>query len=401
MTAVALVLGGAAVLSVNYLLLRDRLGPSIERVPLSAARGPGAGAISPGDAAARDGDALPVPAPTGQAEPTPPVPSAPLRETAVLQEDIERAALRAVLVQSTIALAITSVAALGVAWLLAGRYLAPIRDLTATARELSESTLHRRIGATGPKDEISELAESFDRMLDRLEAAFDAQRQFAANASHELRTPITMARTAVEVLAAKKAPTAGQVRSTATTVVAAVDRSERVIAGLLALARAQRGIGVRQDQRLDELVRTSLAGRAPLVLERRLAVELDLSPVVVPGDPMLLDALVGNLIDNAVKHNVADGVIRVVVVAHDAEVQLVVSNSGERLPGDAADWLFQPFRRGDATRRHGADGSGLGLAIVESIAEAHGGRAVAEPLPDGGLTVTVTLPGSGTGTAST
>ncbi len=404
LTALSVVLGGLAVLTLSYLLLQDRLGPSIEQVPLSAvADTDQLGSVEPNKLAEDGQQAQEVPGPGAGPTPAPdaltlPDPSDGAAQASpdvvALQDEIEEAALRAVLVQSTLALAVTAVAALAVAWLVAGRYLTPIRSLTNTARELSESTLDRRIGHTGPRDEVHELADSFDRMLDRLEAAFEAQRRFVANASHELRTPVTVARTAMEVLAAKPDPSVAQVRAAAATVVAAAERSERSISGLLALARAHQGLDRRDTVRLDVLAAEAARARASDVSARGLTLRLQLEPAEVRGDPSLLETLVGNLVDNAVKYNVHDGWIQVAVGHDGRSAVLRVENSGAVLPTGAEEWIFEPFRRGQGDRRSGSSGAGLGLAIVRSIASAHEGEAHAMLPAEGGLSVTVVLPAS-------
>ncbi|MEU5878067.1 HAMP domain-containing sensor histidine kinase [Spirillospora sp. NPDC047279] len=298
-------------------------------------------------------------------------------------------ALRELLTQSMVALAIVSVVAVALGWIVAGRALRPLRDITATARRLSTHNLDERIGLPGPRDEIKELADTFDAMLGRLAAAFEAQRRFVANASHELRTPLTVQRAAVDVALADPDPSLRSLTAMAVRVRTATHRHERLIAGLLTLARSERGVERYEDADLAEIVQTVLVGTDV----RDLEVVPRLRPALVRGDPALLERLAVNLVDNAVRHNVPGGRIEVSVRAVDGRAVLHVANSGPVVPAEKVAALFEPFRRhapgGPAVA---ADGHGLGLSIVAAIALAHGGAHGAVARPSGGLEVTVSLP---------
>ncbi|MFI9386692.1 sensor histidine kinase [Kutzneria sp. NPDC052558] len=287
--------------------------------------------------------------------------------------------LTTLLVQSGAALLITAALAVGLGWFVARRILRPLHEITATARRLGAQDLGRRIKLTGPDDELKELADTFDGMLDRLSGSFDSQRRFVANASHELRTPLALQRTLIEVaLLGDDVPEA--TRTLGTRLLDANTRTERVLEGLLVLARSDRGLADRVPVRLDHLVET--------VAEGFPGVEVVASPRTVAGDPVLLERLVANLIDNAVTYNRPGGWVRVEVADAPA---LVVRNTGPVVDPSIVDTLFEPFHRGSGDRTDNAH-SGLGLSIVRSVASAHGGQASARARADGGLEVTVLLP---------
>ncbi|MFD0662012.1 sensor histidine kinase [Thermocatellispora tengchongensis] len=287
------------------------------------------------------------------------------------------------------------VGAIGVAALagrmIAGRTLARLHRITETARELSERDLNRRLALEGPQDELKELGDTFDGMLARLQAAFDSQRRFAANASHELRTPLAIQRAAVEVpLATGRVP--AHLVPAMRRVLDACRRSERLIDGLLLLASGERGPVEKQPVDLARVARR--AARTVAADGREdLEVRLELRPAVVEGDPVLLEHLVRNVLDNAVRYNVPGGTAEVTARPAAGGAEIVVTNTGPVVPEEQAARLFVPFHRGNGQRLSGDGGSGLGLSIVRAIAGAHGGTAAAVPRPEGGLTVTIFLPG--------
>ncbi|MET8047171.1 HAMP domain-containing sensor histidine kinase [Streptosporangium sp. NPDC005286] len=274
-------------------------------------------------------------------------------------------------------------------WIVAGRVLRPVHRITAAARAASEHNLSARVSLTGPRDELHELADTFDDMLGRLQAAFESQRRFIANASHELRTPLTVMRATVDVVLGKRAPTEAELLSMGRDVRVAVDQAEAVVGALLTLARNERGLSVRE--------KVDLATVAEDVLDDiRLGdrnLHATLEPVVTWGDPVLLERLVANLVDNAIRYNVPGGDIWLTTSAMDERVTLSVTNTGPDVPADRVDALFEPFQR--LHDRTTSDGFGLGLAIVSSIAAVHDGAITAAPRPDGGLRVTLTVPAAG------
>ncbi len=287
----------------------------------------------------------------------------------------------------TLAVVIALAAILG--WIFSGRALRPVHRITTAARAASEHNLSARVAPTGPRDELRELAETFDEMLGRLQAAFEGQQRFIANASHELRTPLAVMRATVDVVLGNPDSTPGDLRGMAADIRAAVDHAEHLIGALLILARNERGLTVREE--------TDLATVAEDVLDtaglgdRR--VHATLEPAVISGDPVLAERLIANLVDNAVRYNAAAGDIWISTGTMAGGSQLTVANTGPFISPADAGRIFQPFERLSDRTSH--DGFGLGLAIVASIAAIHGGTATARPRDDGGLAVTVTIPSAG------
>ena len=288
----------------------------------------------------------------------------------------------------TVAIVITLAAILG--WIASGRALRPVHQITTAARAASERNLSARVAPTGPRDELRELAETFNEMLDRLQAAFEGQQRFIANASHELRTPLTVMRTTVDVVLSNPDSTPGDLRAMAADIRAAVDHAEHLIGALLLLARNERGLNVREE--------TDLATAAEEVLDTAglggLRVHTTLEPAIIYGDPVLAERLIANLVDNAVRYNHAGGDVWVSSRTTAGSSQLTVANTGPVISPADAGRIFQPFQRLSDRTSH--DGFGLGLAIVASIAAIHGGTATARPRNGGGLSVTVTIPSADT-----
>ncbi|QXJ21451.1 HAMP domain-containing histidine kinase [Actinomadura graeca] len=288
---------------------------------------------------------------------------------------------------TVIAFAVIAVLAFAVCWWLTGRLLRPLNRITATAQRLSLSTLHERIAMTGPEDELKKLADTFDAMLDRLEHAIASQRRFVANASHELRTPIAIQRTAIEIGLSDPSP--AKVARIRAELLRATQRSERLIEGLLVLAQGERGLDARAPVDLAVVVDQVVGEHMPLAEPREVDVAVAAHPVTVAGDEVLLTRLVANLVQNAIRHNHPGGHV---LVELSPDTGLVVCNTGPHVPPDRVDELFEPFRRLHRDRTGSSDGAGLGLSIVAAIAKAHDGTVHATANPDGGLSVTVTLP---------
>ena len=312
-----------------------------------------------------------------------------------LQDQLRADALSRVLRQGLLALLLLGTLGVAVSYFLAGRVLRPLQDITAAAQRLSAERLDARIALEGPQDELKQLADTFDEMLGRLEAAFEAQRRFVADASHELRTPLAVMRTEVEVALADPDATAGDLREAAQVVHDATMRADRLVDSLLLLAQSDRmsGPAVRERVELPDVAVQALSAVAGEVEERGLHVATSYGPGGVLGDRALLERLAGNLVENAVRHNLAGGWVRVDTGTVGGRARLEVSNSGAALAPEQVAGLFEPFRR-YGTARTARRGAGLGLAIVRAVAELHGGTAVATARPDGGLTVTVDLPRS-------
>jgi len=287
----------------------------------------------------------------------------------------------------TLAVVIALAALLG--WIFSGRALRPVHRITAAARAASEHNLSARVALRGPRDELRELAETFDEMLARLQAAFESQQRFIANASHELRTPLAVMRATVDVVLGNPDSTPGELRAMAADIRTSVDHAEQLIGALLILARNEHGLTVHEEVDLatvaeDVLDSTELGGRR---------LHATLEAAVISGDPVLTERLIANLIDNAVRYNAAAGEIWISTRPTAGASQLTVANTGPVVEAADAERIFQPFQR--LNERTSQDGFGLGLAIVASIAAIHGGSASASPRDDGGLAVTVTIPSAG------
>ncbi|MDT4959669.1 MAG: hypothetical protein QOG07_3085 [Pseudonocardiales bacterium] len=280
-------------------------------------------------------------------------------------------------------------------YLLAKQALRPIAKLTQTARQLSTDNMDQRINLGGPDDELRELADTFDEMLGRLAAAFDSQRLFVANASHELRTPLTVIRTELEVTLADPDADVAELRRMGEVAQSAAERAQRLVASLLTLATLQAvghgGLEVSEPVDLAKLVPGVLDAVAAEAKEKDITVESDVSPASTVGDPRLLERLIGNLVENAIRHNVPGGWLRVRTGATAERVWLHVANGGAVIPPGDVDTLFEPFRRGGRLRNV-TRGAGLGLAIVRLIVEAHQGRLQAAAPPFGGLAIRIELP---------
>ncbi|GAB3218003.1 sensor histidine kinase [Mycolicibacterium hippocampi] len=310
------------------------------------------------------------------------------RALATEAERERRDTLRGMLTWSLVSLGAVGLVAGAFGWLLAGRALAPLQNVTATARRVADRSLHERITLDGPNDEIKELADTFDAMLERLDRAFDGQRRFVANASHELRTPLAINRTLIEV-ALQDPDTPAATRKLGETLLGVNHRNERLIDGLLVLASSDQQLQVRARVDLGKITDRAVAMANP---PNGVRIRADLPPTPVLGDPALLERVAQNLIDNAVRYNVTEGGwVDVSVSASDGVARLAVTNSGPVVAGADIPALFEPFRRLAGTERIGF-GAGLGLSIVRSVATAHGGEVHAVPRPEGGLVVTVTLP---------
>jgi signal transduction histidine kinase len=379
-------LAGAALLAVNYALVRSRftlpfhveVSPPGTKPPPGAEPGQGAGLllitrVGEGDVIASAGSPAALES---------------------VRQKLHAAAMSQLLTQSGIALGLMALASVGLGWLVAGRVLRPLQAITATARRLEGSTLHERINLQGPEDELKELADTFDQMLARLDTAFETQRRFVANASHELRTPLAIARTEVDVALADPEASPAELRAMAERVREASERSERLIEGLLTLARSERRLRAGEPVDLSLAAAEALSVARPEAERLGLRVSSVLGGAPVAGDRALLERLVANLVENAVRHNLAGGWLEVDTGLAGGRAVARVANGGRPIPPDQVAGLFEPFRRLGGDRTGSDRGAGLGLSIVRSVAAAHGGTAGARALPGGGLEVTVEVPAS-------
>jgi len=300
-------------------------------------------------------------------------------------------ALRNLLVFSLVGLGVMTVASGGLGWFMSGRVLRPVRVITETARRASEQHLGERLALTGATDELKELADTFDDMLERLDSAFATQRRFVANASHELRTPLTVMRTAIDVTLAKPSPTARQLTDMAVRVRRSIDRAEAMVEALLTLAVSDQGRLSTEFSDLATWAEDAIDAATPEIERLDLHVVAELDPAETTGDPQLLERMIWNLVDNAVRHNEPGGWITLRTGSSDAAAYLEIANSGPFVPDDAVPSLFEPFRRLE-TRAGVRDGVGLGLSIARSVVSAHGATVTARSQPDGGLDISVVIP---------
>ena len=280
-----------------------------------------------------------------------------------------------------------------VGWVVAGRMLAPLSTMNEAAKQAASGDLSRRLALTGPRDEIRDLADTYDHMLDSLESSLATYRRFAANASHELRTPLATAQTMIDVALADPGASADQLRSLAERLRETNQANVETVDALLDLAEAQSGDIYREDVDLGEVVAMVLAQLAPEATDRE--VTLPAAPgddVVVEGDPVLLRQAVSNLLRNAVRHNVPGGGVGLELARTGGRARLRLSNDGPLVPAERLASLREPFVRGSGRGRTRGAGHGLGLAIVSAVADAHDGVLELSANPSGGLSVVLDLP---------
>ncbi|MFF5976853.1 ATP-binding protein [Streptomyces sp. NPDC012769] len=388
-----LVIAGALLTGVVYVLVKEGLYSSISMAVTTAVP-------------ARRLEDLPTAYPTAfptdypsavpaSPGPVPPgtVPRAALAITRSVSDAAESAALERLLTVSVTVFLVYALLSVIVAWWVAGRVLRPVAVITDTARRLSGENLHERIALAGPPGELKRLADTFDEMLGRMERLVAAQQRFAANAAHELRTPVAVQRAAAEIGLAGE-PSPERVARIRSKLIEVADSSERIIEGLLLLATSEQGLRERRRVAVDELARQAAAALAGEAERRGVAMVVRAGPLAVEGDPVLLDRLLHNLLANGMRHNVPDGRVVIRVGAEGIEV----TNTGPVVPPGTVPLLFEPFRRLNE-RTHGpGEGAGLGLSIVDAIARAHGAEVTATAgtgAEGGGLTVRVTFPEAG------
>ena len=314
------------------------------------------------------------------------------RQTQALAAGQHANELHQLLIDSGLALASMAVISVALGWVVAGRILRPLRTITTTARDISATSLHRRLALSGPDDELKELGDTIDDLLGRLETSFSSQRQFVAHASHELRTPLAWQRTLVQVALADPDADAASLRAAHERVLASGALQERILEALLTLTRGQAGLDKREPFDLATLARHVLLTRQADAHGRQLDIHPALAPAPAAGDPRLAERLIANLVDNALRHNAPRGYIEVVTGIRDSRAVLSVINTGPLVPAEAIGRLLQPFQRLGPDRTGHGEGLGLGLSIVQAIAHAHEATLSVRPLPRGGLQVEVSFP---------
>jgi signal transduction histidine kinase len=264
--------------------------------------------------------------------------------------------------------------------------------MTSTTRRISEHNLHERLALAGPNDELKDLGDTIDGLLARLEAAFDSQRRFVANASHELRTPLMLSQTLLQVALADPDINLDSLRAACEEAVDAGKDQAQLIEALLTLARSQCGLDHREPVDVTAVVHDALKAHGSSATARGLQVDTVIDDAKVSGDARLIYRLVSNLVDNAIRYNITGGRLEVNLAASTTAATLTVTNTGPSVPQDQVGRLLEPFQRAAPDRTASPDGLGLGLSIVANIAEAHGAGLEVRPRPEGGLTVVVIFP---------
>jgi signal transduction histidine kinase len=312
------------------------------------------------------------------------------------QEQQRQDVLSSLLTQGGVALVGVGLVAAALGWLLAKRALQPVHKITETAKRIASSDasrgLHERITHTGPRDEVTELAQTFNAMLERLDRSFDGQTRFIANASHEMRTPLAVKRALIEITVTRPG-TSDDAKQLGESLLEVNARHERLIDGLLTLADSENELADRSPLDLADVADHVLQQLSATAEDADITVKpATLSAAPVLGDAVLLERLTQNLVENAIRHNHPDGWVSVRTSSSEGQSQVTVSNTGPVVRPYEIEVLFQPFRRLDRERTAGERGFGLGLSIARAISRAHDGEVTAVPRPEGGLDVTVTLP---------
>jgi two-component system sensor histidine kinase VanS len=370
-----LLTAGSALIIVQYVLFRERTLRATDLFSVNV-RAPYMGLPPSGPAS------VTVP---GQSAGLPPASATELAVT------IRNTELRNLLLDSLVILGVVMLLALVAGWWLSGRVLRPVHQLTIAARTASDGQLDRRLNLTGPHDELKELADTFDHMLDRLQASFEAERRFVANASHELRSPLTLIDTAVQVTLHNDHPDEAAWRSMADDVRSGTRRANHLIADLLTLARSQQPSRDADLVDLAELASDALESQHHVVASRKLRVTPDLQSAPATGTESLLRRMIENLVENAIAHNTEGGWLKIRATTEPEGATLRVTNSGRLPPGEDIDRLLNPFTRAGADRV-AESGTGLGLSIVTAVVNAHQGRFSVHANDDGGLDIEVALP---------
>jgi signal transduction histidine kinase len=318
---------------------------------------------------------------------TSPVGQATSREVSVARHQ-HGADIQLLLLSSLVGLLVMGVLAAVFGWGIAGRALRPLRAMTTTAKAISADSLHSRIGLDSPYAEFAELGATLDDLFGRLDAAFRSQRHFVANASHELRTPLTAERALLQVALADPDVSVDSLRAACEEVLTIGATQERLIESLLTLASSEQGVDRWQPLDLGAITAEAIAVRQEDATRYGVQISAALASALTHGDPRLVESLVANLVDNAIRHNVQGGSVDVVT----SGTTIAVRNTGTSIPPDEVQRLYEPFQRMRLGRAHRTDGHGLGLAIVQAIATAHGATITTQAPESGGLHIAVVFP---------
>jgi signal transduction histidine kinase len=316
------------------------------------------------------------------------IPNGPVRQAALKQKQID---LNHQLIWSAAALALMALVSVVLGYYVAGRVLRPVRTITRTARAISARNLDERLALDGPNDEFKELGDTLDDLFSRLQAAFESQRHFVVNASHELRTPLTVERSLLQVALADPNPTIESLLSACQNALNASEQQQHLIERLLTLASSEGGLDHQEPVDLADIAAEVMLTPWTDVDRLHLDVKTTLHAAPTEGDPRLLERLISNLIENAIRHNTRGGDIQVATGTRRQRAYLSITNTGPVIPPDELQRLFQPFQRLNGARTRHKEGHGLGLSIVHAIATAHAATLTADARPDGGLAVEVSL----------
>ncbi|MFV0524997.1 MAG: ATP-binding protein [Acidimicrobiales bacterium] len=280
--------------------------------------------------------------------------------------------------EALIGIAVVTVVAIAAGWGIAPYVLRPVRAVTARAQKISATNLHQRIGLQGPDDELQQLASTIDALLCRLEASFERERRFVANASHEIRTPLAVTRATLELGLNDTDGTVEELREVIAEALEATSRTETLAADLLLLARNE-SVAVERDDYLDlaELTRAVVDDLTYAADDTDVTITAHLSSAPMWGKAGLVDRLIANLVDNAIRHNAPSGWIDITTSSADDHALLIVRNHSSATIRDPIGELFEPFHRGPASPGRSPTGHGLGLSIVQAIALSHNARVSA------------------------
>jgi signal transduction histidine kinase len=373
---------GAGLLAITYVLVSANLPSTINvpGVPISHTSPHGHPVTRPGG--------HPHNRPAG-APPT----AAALVSTAVSRQ--KQIDLNDELTWSGVALAMMTLLSFGLGWYIAGRVLAPVRTIARTAQTISARNLDERLALAGPEDEFKELGDTLDQLFARLQSAFDSQRRFVANASHELRTPLTVERSLLQLALSDPNPTVESLLATCQSTLDSSEQQQRLIDGLLTLARSEAGLENREPCDLATIAEHVLGAQNAEIDQLELTIDMALQPAAVAGNPRLLERLVGNLVENAIHHNTPGGRVQITTGVRDEHAFVRVSNTGSVIEANEVQRLFQPFHRLNGTRTQHTGGHGLGLSIVQAIVTAHDAQVAAQPQAEGGLLIEARFPQPG------
>ena len=279
-------------------------------------------------------------------------------------------------------------------WLMAGRALKPLEELTDTIEDIGGHNLARRVEIQDRQDEIGQLALSFNRMMDKVSASFERQRRFSASAAHELKTPLATILVNLDVLNMEEQPSPDRTDQVLAVVRANTERMIRLVDDLFRLS-AEKDSGMCEDVPLKEVFREVVEELSPRMEEKQLSVSVsDMTGMKLAGNRVMITRAMGNLVENAVKYNRQSGSVSISAEMRDEKVWIQISDTGIGIPREELTHIFEPFYRVDQSRSRAVGGAGLGLALVKDIVEKHGGDISVESVADEGTVFLLCFPTS-------